>query len=143
MNAEKPIEYELFNGECTAFVDYTLKRVVVDERGGWGRRYDMCFEDLAKKATRWQMTFDSASPEAEMADTGARLIMGENRISHGLSAEPYIKMPTTLSPGDKQVIKAFERLIQTHGANLVTLSLSSTALDALLKCCGAEGSDSD
>lgn len=131
MNNAEPIEYALFEGAYMAHVEYDKNLVVVYERGGWSRRYDMSFAQLAKKAASWKLTFDTTAPEADVAELGARIILATENISHGLSPDQFVKIPTALSTADKKAIKAFEHLLDKHGMYVVAQNMREDTLEKL------------
>jgi hypothetical protein len=126
-------EYELFDGDYTAFVDYSENKVVIYERGGWGRRYEMGFKALATQAKKRRVIFDPSAPEAEIVDMGARLIIDIKSLFHGLRDDQYVKSPTTLSKQDLEVIRNFEELLVSHGADLVSSGLNKKHRMKLLR----------
>lgn len=131
MTNVKPTEYALFDGDYMAHVEYDKKLVVVYERGGWSRRFDMSFKKLAEKATSWNMVFEPSAPEAEVAELGARIILAVENISHGSNPNQFINVPTVLSAEDKKVIKAFEKLLDKHGMYVVSQNMREDTLEKI------------
>lgn len=134
-------EYEIDNGSHYTSVNRERGMVIINERGGWGRSYQMTFNEIIDHAKAWNVKFSIDEDDQTVAEIATNIHLANHAASHGLDPFTYVqKTEKVTHPKDIETIKNFEQILKNYKAEEVISLLSPEARQALVLAASKENS---